>query len=534
MKGVVLGVVAFAFLQAGMTANAQIQGRVVEEEAGKFVFQSADPAVQSVPLEIDAAKASRLSRLPLISTTEGDPHQVSELLAKDAAQLSSVTKFREVENVFRASRFDSVKRAFQKLETEVGRTLQLGEMSAADSRDVIRSQEIKAAAEVSKAVLDTLEANDGTLEQIIGLQELIEQIEEEIKGLEPPISDELAELSAVEKTLYVGGREYSPGVYRRIAINTQGSVGLKIVPGSDKVYCSGAVIGEDLILTARHCLFNLIAEEVIQIPINKIRVVFDFETGINRKEKRIESVIAMGDRSADPAKDLDFAVLKVSDIPPPSVVLMVEDGIVRPSERKVCMTTANLQREEEIYVVGHPKEQSRTVADNGQVLFPYIVSEEVLGLLHLSVLKELRVEAGSDDATSERIFELLRRWTDSYKDQGDGMYLHNSRAFHGRPTLGIQSNTYGGSSGGPVFSKVYNRLVGVFRSGEFDGKALLEGGWENHESALPIELVITDMTQRQSDWMEIHKVCAWGKDGDFESLWSDNSDLLEHCTTVCI
>lgn len=529
---------------------AQVTGRVLENTDGNFLFVPDREDIAVVPLNIERSRAEALSRLPGLALPEGALPTIAESLAgTDLAQeveLPAIAALQAAEEVLRAPRYERLYDAADALLREVESSLTEAATSGADDQpSVLRERMSDFGATASTLILETLNADDGSIEQVNKLVELISTIERDLARLGPPPED-IADQSEFEKAIYAGGREYPPYIYRQIASNTQGVVGIAertgLGAGQLKPHCSGALVGSSVILTARHCLFDTRDGVPRRRPDGNLKVIFDFESDpafpFTPTEVNVERVIAMGERDGRPTGEkLDYALLEIARTPEPAIVWQISDAapsaLLDPS-RQICLVTFTLQREEEIYVVGHPQSRARAVADSGKVLFPYRVDESALGLLTKRVLEQLHAAAVAEGAESDRLLDLYRRWTESYVEtpKGSGTYIHNSAKFGGQPTLGIQSNTFGGNSGGPVFSKLYNHMVGLFRGGAFDFQRELVPGWEFHEAALPIERVILDLNDQVPGWQEQYKVCAWGSDNQFR-LWSGDPNLLEHCSRVC-
>lgn len=571
-RQVLFGVLTAASALMPAASRAQdtlgLTGQVFELSDQRFVLQPTEPSAPTIELIVPPLVGESLTRLPQVTLREAEINDLGTVITVDPSanvsptQLSSLARFNELVDAGGSAPDDALATAFRNLEVTAARSLDPGTPSPGNPRPVtlregpdvlglpfadnpLRLRLLEAASAVSLRTVATLE-NAPDAAAVDELQELMALLSAEIANLEPPAAEDRTRGTAMEKAFYAGGREYAPYVYRLIAANTQGTVGIGETfgagGGGTLVHCSGALIGPGLVLTARHCLYSDRQGQEVRRRIGSLRVVFDYEIDpgirMERTDVPVLGLVAEGGPSAvEPGEPLDYALLQIEEAPSSIAYwIYAAAGATAPPSvptRQVCLSTVNLNRDEEIYVIGHPRTSARAVADNGRVLFPYRVAEETFGYLTHLVLKEIAAAAAAQGADADHLAEQRRRWKESYRAQGDGTYLHNSLQFRGQPTLGIAANTFGGNSGGPVFSKLYNHVVGVFRSGQFDGQTVLPGNWEFHESALPIETVMRDMDRRQTGWMEDLGVCVWGRGDDAFALWSVDADLKAHCDRVC-
>jgi hypothetical protein len=59
-----------------------------------------------------------------------------------------------------------------------------------------------------------------------------------------------------------------------------------------------------------------------------------------------------------------------------------------------------------------------------------------------------------------------------------------------RPSFGIDTDTFGGDSGSPVFDRRSQCIVGIFSGGQRDTLVSPEASWKEHEFAAPISEVL--------------------------------------------
>lgn len=379
-----------------------------------------------------------------------------------------------------------------------------------------------------------------------------------IAELEPVGRDACADRSPSIKAIYCRKSRYMIDSYRRIATISHGVVGIGRENGGSpkfKPSCSGSLIGENLVLTSAHCLLRdpKHHDEGFH-TIDDFRVVFDHEETTILDEMQRDNVEVtrilhpdLSGRTSLP--EHDFLLLEIKNTPGPKG-LMAQTG--RHTARKICLSTQDIARDQDAYLLGHPNGEVRQIADFGRVIFPFrIRSKSKLAELGNSVLYSLRQEldatveeevrlatlgtptAPAPESKELKAFRLWQRWEKSYVEGADG-FEHFSLLWRGQATIGLEIDGYSGNSGSPVMDRASHRQIGVFREGQPDTSEILVPSWQTHEAALPVEFVISEMqNSTYPDWMERYSVCAYGRDGAATRLWSDDAALQQHCRETC-
>lgn len=289
------------------------------------------------------------------------------------------------------------------------------------------------------------------------------------------------------KAIYGHRRDdrYPPQAYERIYANSKGSVA--ILESGRAVHCSGVLIGRDLVLTNHHCVEGLFPQD--------LDVRFDFEVNLLRDPLPSRTFdVAEFPAFSLPRESLDFAVLRIapdSDGRHP--------GDIYPAQ---CMTTARVQRDDPLYLIGHPLGTERTVHDNTFVYFPFRVKDLEFTELEMAVRAEF---LGSSDEA-----ERLEEFRASYKrreNAGVVQYVNYSARWGGQPTIGVDSDTFHGNSGSPAFNRKTHLVVGILFDGEEDRDMEWDVGWRAHEAVLPISEIIARLDTNDSSWRSQPGVC---------------------------
>lgn len=278
---------------------------------------------------------------------------------------------------------------------------------------------------------------------------------------------------------------YPPQTYERIHANTKGSVA--VLEEGQPVHCSGVLIGRALVLTNHHCIRHVFPD--------RLRVRFDYEVNLLGDALPARTFLVSGvapfalERGA-----MDFSVLRIA-----------ADGEGRlPGDLYPvqCLSTARARRDDPLYLVGHPLGQARTVHDNTFVYFPFRVNELEFGELEMLVLTEF-LDAADDTARVEEFRNSYRR----FEQDGFVHYDNYSMRWDGQPTIGVDSDTFHGNSGSPVFSRRTHRVVGILFDGEEDLDTEWQVGWRAHEAVLPITQVISQLDKNDGSWRNEAGVC---------------------------
>ncbi len=316
---------------------------------------------------------------------------------------------------------------------------------------------------------------------------------EEQRSDQRALVEQHAELRRLEKSLYGRDDRYPPQTYERIYANSRGAFALR-AKAEERPRCSAVLIGEKLALTNNHCILEEAPDEFV--------AVFDYEDDLSGNElpRRRYPVADIRLTDEDARGNLDFVLLELG---------ADEDGTLPGARYPVqCLSPATVRRDEPLYVVGYPLGEPRTVHDNTFVYFPYRLSEDEYIELKLLVSAEFDSIAAEDRSYREG---KLKEFTDSYRrneNGGNPFYEYISVRFGGQPTIGVDSDTYRGNSGSPVYHRRTHAVVGLLFDGQEDLSQPWAPGWRSHEAVLPMAKIIERLDAAAPEWRSDPRVCV--------------------------
>jgi hypothetical protein len=373
--------------------------------------------------------------------------------------------------------------------------------NARSDRDKDRFAVANAAHERLETVADRALAPDATEEDLTALAEQVQAtqaaIVEETQGDAPLTAEDEAELRAqymalrrTNKAIYRHDDRYRPMAYTRIYENSRGSLGL-VRRGESQPICSGVLVGENLALTNFHCINTLLPED--------LKVQFNYELDLDGSSLPSRSFpVTAFLASNSEATGSDFALLELGPDGPANE----QAGQVFPPQ---CLSTVRVQRDDPLYLVGHPDRAPRTVHDNAFVYFPFRITKGEMQVLKWLVEDEF---AGVEDAQAQ-----IDSFLASYRAVNAGgveMFEHHSQRFNGRPTIGADADTYHGNSGSPAYSRKTHDIVGILFAGEEDVTEAWIPGWRSHEAIVPITEVMRHLDGALPGWRSRPGVCIKG------------------------
>ena len=296
------------------------------------------------------------------------------------------------------------------------------------------------------------------------------------------------------KAVYGVVTNFPPLSYRQIYHYSQRVVGIEI--NGERV-CSGIALDAEWIMTAGHCL--------ARAPLSDA-VVVSFNTGGNQElrvrglEDRWPASIP-GARISDP---LDYVFLRIEPSAPLREQIASLDAEAGSNGlRPLCLLTENLPYRRPVFAIGHPLGQDKTVHDYAYVWFPHRLSQNDFDQVESETYAQAEDVARQieDTGYADRAREALRRAYRRSEQNGEISFtymlpLDDTADGPARPSFGIDTDTFSGDSGAPVFDRKTQCIAGVFGGGEDDQLVALQASWREHEFATPIAAILEHARQQ--------------------------------------
>ena len=285
-----------------------------------------------------------------------------------------------------------------------------------------------------------------------------------------------------DKGVYGSLTIFKPKDYLQILTNVN-AVG-RIQRRDSKKLCGSCVhIGMGYFLTASH---------VLKQPADEYEVVF-LDSLDRETYGPVQSFQSVKDfmKPTDGQPKLDLVVCKIEG------TNILGRQLVFP-KRKLLGGTRPMALDEgtPLYVIGFPDKQDYTLAihDDCKVVLPRWVSTKDIKKLFVKLTLRDRNKLYGD--VGEDFERIVNRLTADFKAiYGFDLDTFNDNPspngywakFGGMPVMGLDSDTFGGDSGGAVFDKEIGNLVGIFCGGNWAPAVFPDATAATFEYAIPIE-----------------------------------------------
>lgn len=291
--------------------------------------------------------------------------------------------------------------------------------------------------------------------------------------------DGLMEQSAL-KAVYALPSNFEPQTYEKIYRQAGRTVPLY---ESGSRFCTGYLLSKDWLMTAGHCLKRSDIQDIsIRIAPPKAG---DPEVSISVDGQWPST--GTGRTDADP---IDYVFLHLA--PNKDSQTLID---VLQNSAPLCLSTMSPQYKRPIVVIAHRPDTNLKVYDHAYVWFPFQIGPQKFQEMSAMAGARLQRLAESwfvSQAKRESFFEeSMSKFEASYKVVGQTrQYRSEHPGLAERPYFGMDTDTYRGNSGAPVFLREEVCVVGVFSGGALDGAKIQEATWKEHEFAVPLSEIV--------------------------------------------
>jgi hypothetical protein len=261
---------------------------------------------------------------------------------------------------------------------------------------------------------------------------------------------------------------------------------------SGERFCSGYMLSEEWLLTAGHCLKRG--------PVEAMEVRITPGPGAAGITADIDGKWPLSGTGRFDSDPIDYVFLHVA----PSAAL-AESWADISQRAPLCLTVNAPGYEKPVIVIAHrPGEDSAKVYDHAYVWFPFRTSQEEFDEISAMTgvkLQRLAEAWFKSPVKQVEFFNLnMASFENAYELSGTVREYRAERAgMSKRPYFGMDTDTFKGNSGAPVFSRTKQSagatekpvcVVGVFSGGALEGAHISESTWKQHEFAIPLTEVV--------------------------------------------
>lgn len=290
------------------------------------------------------------------------------------------------------------------------------------------------------------------------------------------------------KAIYGVVTNFPPLSYRQIYHYAQRVVGIEI--NGDRI-CSGIAIDAEWIMTAGHCLARGPLSDAVSIS-------FDGRGSQPLRVRGLKDRWPSSIPGVNLEDPLDYVFLRIEPTTELQAVIAALDAEAGTQGlHPLCLLTGDLPYRQPVFAIGHPLGRDMTVHDYAYVWFPHRLSQQGFDQVEAETFAQadsLGRQIGDPDY-AERTREALRKTYRRQERDGEISYtymlaLNELPDGAARPAFGIDTDTFSGDSGAPVFDRKTQCIAGVFGGGEDDRLVATQVSWREHEFATPIAAIL--------------------------------------------
>jgi hypothetical protein len=256
--------------------------------------------------------------------------------------------------------------------------------------------------------------------------------------------------------------------------------------------CTGLALSKEWIVTAGHCLQ--------QRSWADLKVVFDLDG-----RGKLSKPLGVVDLWPDPAPgskggdDIDFALMRVEqDSMIDALFGDLEQQLAAApfASAKLCIQTQPVTYKEPVFAVGYPLGQNKMVHDYSYVWFPFKIGEDLYNNISAETYRRAQAigkQYGRPKYAQSVLDDLKKAYRTTKIENGQTFHYYYGEAYNTRtrPYFGLDTSTFDGDSGSPIFARGNECVVGIFSGGQRDTLVAPEATWEEHEFAVPISEIIS-------------------------------------------
>lgn len=291
------------------------------------------------------------------------------------------------------------------------------------------------------------------------------------------------------KAIYNIDTNFPPLSYRQIYDFSRRIVRIR---ASGQTICSGLALSTHWVVTAGHCMSGRSATD--------LQVVFEMDdVGVSARAITVVDTWPSPAPGANDQDSIDYVFLRVAEHTDVRGLFdfLEPTTSVADSPETLCVRSQSLGFKEPVFAIGYPRGDRKTVHDYSHVWFPFRVTDEEFKWMRAETYARAKLvgDQFGDTTYGDRVVKDLENAYRKASNAADPRrsYFAGAAGTVLRPVFGIDTDTFHGNSGSPVFDRRNRCLVGIFAGGARDELRVPEASWKQHEFATPISEIMTHL-----------------------------------------